>query len=146
MVFIHFLVLLLLTGCTFNQLDQPPEGSVQVNSREIDLMIGAYQWETGSFFSKETVTVDAASPIQAAANREAENVHSPANAEVSFAHRPEELQVYLWESETKMQLVSEGNQWELPAEAGEYVYEVRGKWLDGEASYTVSLKIEPSDE
>ncbi|GGF13847.1 hypothetical protein GCM10010954_10760 [Halobacillus andaensis] len=135
-------VVFLLAGCSSNQMDEPPAGKVQVNDQKVDLESGAYQWERGTLFSKETVTTDSASPTEMAEAMDKEKVQAEAEAEISFSEQAEDIQVYLWENEQEMEHISEEGTWTLPSESGEYVYEVLGQWPQGEVSYTMVVQVD----
>ncbi|MFG6149272.1 hypothetical protein [Halobacillus sp. B23F22_1] len=132
---------LLLAACSSNQMDEPPTGTVQVNDQEIDLKSGAYQWDQGTLFFKETESTDSESPTEMAESMDKKKVQAEAEAEISFSEQAEDIQVYLWKNEKEMEHISEEGRWILPSESGEYVYEMLGQWPQGEVSYTLVVVV-----
>lgn len=139
------LLLLYIGGCTNGELKEPPSIIIKINGEELESAKGGYEWSVEKWFTTETTNVDAMTPTQIAEELKlrAGKVNKDSVAAISFNDRSKpELQVFLWnEKKVVKELPISGQEITLPSEKGRHVIEVRGKWSNGEASYTFAVEV-----
>ena len=74
----------------------------------------------------------------------AEKVYTNAIARITFTDGSmPELKAFLWDEKKEIRELSvSGQDVSLPQETGRQIIEVRGKWPNGEASYTFVVQVE----
>lgn len=139
------LLILLIGGCTDVESHEPPSIIIKIEGEEIDSAKGGYEWSVEKWFTTETTIADALAPnqIPEELNLKVGEVSKDSIASISFSDRSKpELQAFLWDEKSEVkELAISGQEITLPSEIGRHVIEVRGKWSNGEASYTFVIEI-----
>lgn len=122
---------------------EPPEAAIKINSKDIELERGSYQWTSRYMLSYNTVGTDAASPSQMAEHIKAVQINKKSFGLLSFkSHFPPEIHAYLWKKEDRgKELTIKNNQLTLPTEKGRHVIEIEAQWQNGDVSYTFVVEV-----
>ncbi|WP_316572077.1 hypothetical protein [Neobacillus sp. YIM B06451] len=133
---------LILAGCgwqRFSNLNQiPVSGKIIIDKTEYQMMGGKYEWDGGKTTIK---TIDTVSPIEIAKDFKTLTVEKDKKIEIVIEDNPD-LAVYQWNEDGESKEVNlAGNYITVPSESGYFIYEVVGKWSDGQASYIFDVEI-----
>ncbi|WP_391122575.1 hypothetical protein [Psychrobacillus sp. L3] len=145
---------LCITGCSNNssEIDKevkasenefPPSmtGSISVNDKEYEIVVGNYRWERKQGLDTQVVETDAASPYQIAENFSAIMVEPNTNINIEIEENPR-ISLYLWnESGREKEVTLKNNQLLAPTSKGQYIYEILAEWSNGEVSYTFVVEV-----
>ncbi|MBW8351000.1 hypothetical protein K0H71_16360 [Bacillus sp. IITD106] len=142
-VIVMFLVLIALAGCSlrsFSKENQTPStGKIVVDKAEYEMMGGQYKWNGENV---EIQRVDHVSPIEIAKEFDTLILEKNKKIDILIEKNPS-LTVYQWTEDGSVKEVTlTDNQITAPSNNGYYIYEVVGKWLDGEASYIFDIEVE----
>ena len=139
-----FLLLLLfpLAGCLQKNdtaSEQPPvSGIILVDDEEYEMRTEEYKFKgkNARISSKDTVL-----PNQLADQIEPIKTEKNTQMELLIDKNPE-LTAYLWNEEELLQEITiKDNHIMAPSTSGRYIYEIRSKWYNGEASFIFIIEI-----
>ncbi|WP_391122354.1 hypothetical protein [Psychrobacillus sp. L3] len=145
---------LCITGCSngSSEMDRevkasenefPPSmaGSINVNDKEYEMVVGNYRWERKQGIDTQVVETDAASPYQIAEYFNAIMVEPNTNINIEIEENPR-VSLFLWNGNGREKEVKlKNNQLLAPTSKGQYIYEVLAKWSNGEVSYTFVVEV-----
>lgn len=141
-------VLLLFTfsGCSNNDKGnvEPnvPNLSIVCGNQNIVVEKGGFEWTTkDGLFNEKSIKVDSASPEQIAANMEGNTVIPESELKLEFSEKPKEVTVIDWSESKNNAYIFKDNTISVPKESGTYIYEIIGKWAEGQVSYTIKIII-----
>ena len=136
------LLLTMLNGCAIPNLSKenqiPTSGKINVQQNEYEMITGKY----ASDGDKVTIrSLDNHSVIELAKNFETLTLEKNTDIEIVIEDNPS-LTVFEWnENEVANKITIRDNKITLPSMAGVYVYEVKAKWPNGEASYIFDVEV-----
>jgi len=133
---------LTLVGCGLQNVSKenqiPVAGKIIVDNSEYEMKVGRYNWEGENTKIKR---VENFSPIKIAKDFETLKVEKNEKIKLVIEDNPD-LTVYLWSEDGKSKGVNlKQNYITVPSKSGYFIYEVVGKWSDGEASYIFDVEI-----
>ncbi|WP_026477660.1 hypothetical protein [Alkaliphilus transvaalensis] len=160
------LLLLFLVGCTNSKIeggdiniekfpleilglseDFPPQivGFIQTNDALMKMEPGGFKWEKNG----KIIIADAASPNQIAESFEAMTLPPETKVTIQLEDQPD-LTLYLWKDDIRAKVIPlSNNQFKIPVDQGDYVYEVIAQWsnfknsnIAGSVSYTFVVGVE----
>jgi hypothetical protein len=121
---------------------RPPSMSAVIYDKEYKMEAGGFRWEIKQGSTTQVIQTDAASPNQIAEHFEPIVLGENSKVDVVTENNPE-ITVYLWNEDERVKEITLNNhQIQVPADKGQYIYEVIGKWNNGEASYTFVVEIQ----
>ncbi|MGE7918241.1 hypothetical protein ACQKM9_04730 [Viridibacillus sp. NPDC093762] len=138
-----FLTPFILMGCS--QLAENTvssmylDGKINVDNEEYNLIQGFYTYKDEEVESKK---LDPFSPIEAADQFDTLTVEKNSEIEIELENKTTYITVYQWNEDglvKEVQLV--GNVLTVPSEEGYYVYEVVGKWKNGETTLVFDIDV-----
>lgn len=116
---------------------------IEFNGNEYELTRGSYKWET-KLKSGETRSemTDHAGPFQMASYIEPIKVEPNQRVKILLEGDPQ-IEVFEWnESGREKKYEVTQNQFIIPADKGEYIFEVFSKWKNGEISYAFVADVQ----
>lgn len=142
MLMISLSVSLMLIGCGLQNVSKenqtPVSGKIIVENSEYEMMAGHYNWKGENTKIKRVNNV---SPIEIAKDFETLTVEKNKKIELIIEDNPD-LTVYQWNEDGDSKEVDlTENYITVPSESGYFIYEVVGKWSDGEVSYIFDVEI-----
>jgi hypothetical protein len=141
LLFIGMVVFLVGCGMDSGPVGSPPPVSLKIDDISIQMELGSYSWSKKTLFASQGVEVDAKSPYELARDIEPIQVDKSSVIEIETSGDPT-VAVYIWELNTREQEVAiEDNKFEVPDEAGKYIYEVFAEWPKGDGSYAIVVEV-----
>lgn len=141
-----FVLLFTFSGCS--NVDKrsiepnTPSLSIVWDSQSVLVEKGGYKWTTkDGLFNEIFFVVDSASPDQIAANMEGNKVLPQSELKLKFSEKPSEVAVIDWSESKDNVYTFKDNSIIVPKESGTYIYEIIGKWSQGQVSYTIKIII-----
>ncbi|WP_164669807.1 hypothetical protein [Virgibacillus doumboii] len=140
------ILFLVVVGCS-QQTPQnipanPPSMFAIIDGEEYLMEAGGYQWKVKQGGTTRVTNADAASPNQIAEDFAPIALEKNSKVEFAAGNNPD-LTAYLWNNTGRVKEIPlQNNQIQVPDKNGRYIYELRGNWPNGEASYTIVVKVE----
>lgn len=138
------IILLIITsaGCSLqekpNEKQVPVVGEIIINEKRYEMMVGKYRWNGDETKIRK---VDAASPVEIAKEFDNIKLEKSKKIDITIPNTPD-ITVYQWSQEGDItEIPITKNQITVPSINGHYIYEVVGKWDDGEASYIFDIDV-----
>ncbi|MFC4559281.1 hypothetical protein ACFO3D_13865 [Virgibacillus kekensis] len=135
----------LLTGCSKDSQEEPPDASAKVNNQQIEVFKGTYSWDQGGIFSAGRTVADSFAPFQIPDQFDLEMivVEPGSVATITFTDGSNpKLEAYLWKQEERAEkLYVNQSIVTLPSKKGEHIIEIMAEWPKGEASYTFIIEV-----
>jgi len=137
------MLLLLLMGCGINQpvSVEPPKAAVKAGDTEIPVVPGSFCWLARGVGK----CVDTVSPPELVKNQRPVTVKPGSTLQISFSQNPvaKSMGANQWIGGRPSPVpVVEENMIILPAEKGEYIYDIFARWEQGSASYAFVVSVE----
>lgn len=141
-----FLLIFTFSGCSNNDKENiganTPSLNIVCDNQSISVEKGGFKWTTKEWlFNKKSVVADSASPEQIAANMDGNTVLPQAELKLEFSKKPNEVTVIDWSKSKDNAYTLKDNSIIAPKESGIYIYEIIGKWDEGQVSYTIKIII-----
>ncbi|MEH7454781.1 hypothetical protein [Gottfriedia acidiceleris] len=132
---------LTLVGCGLQSVSKekqiPVSGKIIVDNSEYEMKVGRYNWERENTKIRR---IENFSPIKIAKDFETLKLQKNEKVKLVIEDNPD-LTIYLWSEDGKSKGVKKQNYITVPSKSGYFIYEVVGKWSDGEASYIFDVEI-----
>ena len=143
---IFFLLLLtsvVLIGCTQNEADEASsrylEGIIIFDNKEYSLVHGYYNYKDEEV---EINKLDLFSPMDAADHFETLAVEKRDEIEILLEDKASHITVHQWNENGLIEEIKlKENILTVPAEEGYYIYEVVGKWKNGETTLVFDIVV-----
>ena len=114
-----------------------PTLMITYDTNNIAIEKGGYSWNTG----KESVTVDTESPEQIGSKMKGTTVLPQSQLTLNFSSVPIEINIVDWSEKGQNTFTLDHYTITTPAEEGTYIYEVIGKWEQGQVSFIMKLIV-----
>ena len=114
-----------------------PTLMITYDTNNIAIKKGGYSWNTG----KEAVTVDAVSPEQITSKMTGNTVLPQSQLTLNFSSVPIEVNIIDWSEKGQNTFTLDHYTITTPTEEGTYIYEVIGKWEQGQVSFIMKLIV-----
>ncbi|QUW23581.1 hypothetical protein JSQ81_08790 [Sporosarcina sp. Marseille-Q4063] len=141
--FLLFLTPIILLGC--NQIAKNKassmylDGKLIVDNEEYNLILGYYAYKDDKV---EINKLDPFSPMEAADEFETLAVAKNSKIEITLEDQSANITLRQWSENGEIEeILLDGNLLTVPAEEGYYVYEVVGKWRNGETTLVFDIDV-----
>lgn len=123
-------------------IPEPPAMLVQAGDCSVEAVTGTYNWFiTKPDGSGKGICADFPIPPKLVESHPPLKVTGGQKIIVRCDYQPQQIKVLQWQ-ETEPRLVSREPGLFAPDEAGEYIYEISGRWEEGHAIYAFKLLVE----
>lgn len=131
----------MLFGCNTSNSEEaeqvPTSGEIIVHSDKYEMIPGDYV----SKGEPEIQSVDTPSVLEFSEEFETLTVNKNSNIEIIIKENPS-LTVFQWnEDEQTKEVALKDNKLNVPQKEGIYIYEVKAKWENGEASFIFDVEV-----
>lgn len=134
---------LFVVGCSLQNVSKeeqtPVIGKITVNETEYEMRVGNYKWKGEKMSIQQVGSTD--TPIEIA--KEFNDLILEKNSVIKIVIEDDpNLTVYQYNEDGKSKEIALAeNQITVPSNSGHYIYEVIGKWSDGEATFIFDVEI-----
>ncbi|MEF2292364.1 MULTISPECIES: hypothetical protein [Virgibacillus] len=138
---ILILISFMLFGCNTSNSEEaeqvPTSGEIIVHSNKYEMIPGNYV----SKGEPEIHSVDTPSVLELSKEFETLTVNNNSSIEIIIKENPS-LTVFEWnEDEQTKEVAFKDNKINVPEKEGVYIYEVKAKWENGEASFIFDVEV-----
>ena len=145
-LFIIGVILFAFIGCAENKEIKVPNLNVTCNEKEIEVQKGGYSWTRKvGLFDSESIIADAASPEQIASEIDGDNITGVSELKLEFDREPEDFEVNyidIYGDTKEVKYRVEDDSIVLLNDVGTYIFEIIGKWEEGQSSYIIKIVTE----
>lgn len=115
------------------------EGKIIVDNEEYNLIQGFYTYKDEEVESKK---LDPFYPVEVADQFDTLTVEKNSEIEIVLENKTTSITVYQWNEDGLVEVVQlDENVLTVPSEEGYYVYEVVGKWKNGETTLVFDIDV-----
>lgn len=134
---------LFVVGCSLQNVSKeeqvPVIGKIMVDKTEYEMRVGHYKWNGEKMSIQQVDSTD--SPIEIAEGFDNLVLEKNSMIEIVIEDDPN-LTVYQYSEDGKSKEITIAeNQITAPSDSGHYIYEVVGKWFNGEVSFIFDVEI-----
>lgn len=137
------LMLFIFTACN-SKVSENNIPSLKVTFENENILVekGGYKWTKKiGLVSNQSIIVDAAGLEGIANNMQGDEVIPEAELILDFSEKPNDVTIVEWENSNNSSYKLGDNKIIVPKEEGIYIYEIIGKWNEGEVSYTIKIIV-----
>ncbi|WP_040213726.1 hypothetical protein [Clostridium polynesiense] len=136
------IMILIFTGCSRDISSELPNLKVTCVNQELSVVQGGYQWTAKRWlFHEESVIADTSTPDYIGENMQGDEVSPGAHLMLNFSKKPQKVTITPWGESKDRQYVSTNDLIIVPEEAGTYIFEIAGEWVEGRVTYTIKVIV-----